>query len=163
MQNRIDEIRKITDANYWNYCKTSENPADIITRSNISPSILATNQLWWEGPLFIKSSKDHWFKEKIDDEKCAAKDIELKSNIVTMVMVESTVKLNNVIDIQKLSTLTRLVRVTAWVLRFVINMKCKLSKIETKLSTTLSTRELKESKTTKNLYTVSTSETSKTS
>ena len=146
VQNRIDEIRKNTDTNFWNYCKTTENPADLITRSNTSPSVLSCNKLWWEGPSFLKNSKDQWLKEKADQEKRVVNDIELKTNTVAMVTLESNVQLNKVIEIENFSTLTRLIRVTAWVLRFVKNLKMKISKTETKLSATLSTTDLSESK-----------------
>ena len=37
-----------------NYCKTDENPADIVTR--ISKHDFIKNNLWWEGPVFLKNA-----------------------------------------------------------------------------------------------------------
>ena len=42
----------------------TNDPADIITRSNTCPSALAANDLWWEGPSFLQNSKEHWKKER---------------------------------------------------------------------------------------------------
>ena len=36
VQKRIDEIRSNVQLNIWHYCPTTQNPAEIITRVNIS-------------------------------------------------------------------------------------------------------------------------------
>ena len=51
VQNRVNEIRRKVSANKWHYCKTTDNPADLITRINFNS---IRNELWWNGPTFIK-------------------------------------------------------------------------------------------------------------
>ena len=55
VQNRVNEIRKKVSPNKWHYCKTSDNPADLITRVNYNS---IANELWWHGPEFIRSNYD---------------------------------------------------------------------------------------------------------
>ena len=55
-QNRVVEIRKKTDVNKWGYCKSVENPADLITRFNNFEVL--TQKMWWNGPKFIHSMKE---------------------------------------------------------------------------------------------------------
>ncbi|XP_045541882.1 uncharacterized protein LOC123723347 [Papilio machaon] len=50
---RVSEIRNLTVPEKWNYVKSSENPADIISRGS-EPNALQENKLWWEGPLWLK-------------------------------------------------------------------------------------------------------------
>ncbi|XP_045541485.1 uncharacterized protein LOC123722983 [Papilio machaon] len=50
---RVSEIRNLTVPEKWNYVKSSENPAVIISRGS-EPNALQENKLWWEGPLWLK-------------------------------------------------------------------------------------------------------------
>ena len=50
VENRVQEIRKNTSTDDWFYCKTNDNPADIITRMGITKSKLSQNNLWT--PIF---------------------------------------------------------------------------------------------------------------
>ena len=45
VQNRAEEIRKKVKPEVWHYCKSEDNPADIITRES-SPLKLSDNKLW---------------------------------------------------------------------------------------------------------------------
>ena len=46
VQNRLIEIRRNVPAINWYYCKTSDNPADLITRINFKG---IRDNLWWYG------------------------------------------------------------------------------------------------------------------
>ncbi|CAC5379349.1 unnamed protein product [Mytilus coruscus] len=50
VQNRIDEIRKLTAQDEWRYCQTKENPADLLTRGLTAERFLQ-NALWFNGHL----------------------------------------------------------------------------------------------------------------
>ena len=45
-------IRNNVRPDNWKYCSINENPADIITK--IKMCDISTNNLWWEGPHFLK-------------------------------------------------------------------------------------------------------------
>ena len=54
VENRVNTIRKLVAPKLRNYCKTDENPADIVTR--ISKHDFIENNVWWEGPAFLKNA-----------------------------------------------------------------------------------------------------------
>ena len=51
VQNRVLEIRKNVEITRWGYCKSVDNPADIITR--FKDVDIVHNSLWWNGPQFL--------------------------------------------------------------------------------------------------------------
>ena len=53
VRNRVNRIRKLTSVECWQYCQGDVNPADLPTRG-ISGIDLINNELWWEGPAFLK-------------------------------------------------------------------------------------------------------------
>ena len=52
MENRVTEIWKKSAIENWHYCKTMENPTDLITRKQIID--LNCNKFWWEGTIILK-------------------------------------------------------------------------------------------------------------
>ena len=52
IENRVTEIRKNSAIENWHYCKTMENPTDLITRKQII--YLNCNKFWWEGTIILK-------------------------------------------------------------------------------------------------------------
>ena len=50
VQNRVLSIRKNVDYSSWRYCKTKENPADIMARANKN----FDENLWWNGPSLLR-------------------------------------------------------------------------------------------------------------
>ena len=59
VRTRVEEIQRRTDITHWRFCLGMENPADIPSRS-CRVGELVQNQLWWEGPQFLKSSPEGW-------------------------------------------------------------------------------------------------------
>ena len=52
VENRVQEIRRLSNPKDWKYCPTMENPA-VITSRGESASKLAVNHKWWHGPTFL--------------------------------------------------------------------------------------------------------------
>src|SRR6185503_3988674 len=52
--NRVSEIQTLLKHQQWRYVKTTENPADLLTRG-ISASDLKSSKLWWNGPEWLSS------------------------------------------------------------------------------------------------------------
>ena len=52
VDNRLREIRVLTDATKWKYCPTDENPADWLTRG-LSADNFIDNTLLWNGPSWL--------------------------------------------------------------------------------------------------------------
>ena len=143
IQNRVVEIRRLTKPAQWNYCPTESNPADICSRGSMTSKLIA-NFLWWRCPEFLRGEKEQWPSLKMNSVEVTSNDsdpsIELKkgnsnnskkqhdsSVLVNIASGEATseklLNLDYVISLEKFSSLQRLMRVTAYVLRFVSNLK----------------------------------------
>ncbi|XP_062557264.1 uncharacterized protein LOC134222137 [Armigeres subalbatus] len=64
VRNRVAEINKLTKHCHWNYIKTDQNPADVVSRG-MRPALLSKNQLWWNGPNFLREA--NYKTEPIED------------------------------------------------------------------------------------------------
>ena len=108
-------------AECWNHCPGIENPADITSRG-ITPAELVSCKLWRYGPDWFVE-RNQTFEEDSGNipEEC------LKEMRVTLCNVahttESTLNLGNILSCENFSCLQRLLRVTAYVLRFVKHCK----------------------------------------
>ena len=123
VRHRVNEILRLTAKEDWAYCPTEENPADLGSRGVLA-SQLKENQLWWCGPSWLTEQPKDWpvmtesFRtpESLTEEK--------KSSTVLLTGEETTMTgIAEVIDVNNYSTLQRLVRVTAWIRRFIDNAK----------------------------------------
>ena len=57
VQNRVIDIRRNVNPNSWFYCRTYDNPADIISCFKTLES-LESLHMWWNGPCFLKLIND---------------------------------------------------------------------------------------------------------
>ena len=55
----VGEIHQFSAPNQWCYVPTAVNPADLGTRG-LTVEELASADLWWTGPEFLKKSKQDW-------------------------------------------------------------------------------------------------------
>ena len=53
VQHRMAEIRASTAGSTWNFCPTTDNPADLLTRGISFQALNSTDSLWWKGPLWL--------------------------------------------------------------------------------------------------------------
>ena len=58
VQNRKDEINKLTHPEQWHYCETKKNPTDIGTRRQ-SAIKLKENNLWLKGSEWLTLSPEN--------------------------------------------------------------------------------------------------------
>ncbi|XP_065052637.1 uncharacterized protein LOC135681915, partial [Rhopilema esculentum] len=128
VQHRVDEILKLTRKDQWSHVVGLENPADIGSRG-VSISNLNQSRLWWEGPLWLSESKGSVPSNVLVEEPIEAKE-ERKKEVVVMTVVEEPIGIEEVIEINKYSKLGKLLRVTAYVQRFISNLKNRLAKKE---------------------------------
>ncbi|XP_055585069.1 uncharacterized protein LOC129737925 [Uranotaenia lowii] len=57
--NRVSKIQQITEQHVWNHVPGTCNPADLISRG-LSPGDIINNELWWEGPQWLKNDDSNW-------------------------------------------------------------------------------------------------------
>mgnify|MGYP002803919842 FL=1 len=62
--NRVGEIQANTSPSQWQHVSTAENPADTCSRG-ASPTQLAEDKTWWEGPEWLKARSENWPKMKL--------------------------------------------------------------------------------------------------
>ncbi|GFT96957.1 integrase catalytic domain-containing protein [Trichonephila clavipes] len=104
----------------WGHCPGKDNPADLLSRG-ISAVKLAQNELWWHGPPWLKLTPDYWpnrHRDILDSELCS-EELEHRSSVHVAV----TQQREALVDINRFSSLKKLLKTTAWVFRFVNNAK----------------------------------------
>ncbi|XP_062702166.1 uncharacterized protein LOC134285450 [Aedes albopictus] len=114
---RIGEILSVTEVNEWKWVPTKLNPADLATKWGSGPSLDAKS-VWFTGPYFLQKPFEEWPKQNTLQRTV---DVELRTcNVHT----EATVRLP-VINYARFSKWERLHRATAYVHRYVGNLKRK--------------------------------------
>ena len=69
VENRSREIREITDEHNWYHVSGKRNPADVGSRG-FPPDKLSNMIMWFEGPEWLKQSKELWPEEvDLDEDK----------------------------------------------------------------------------------------------
>lgn len=137
VQNRVSEIHELTNEHQWRHVKGRDNPADQVSRG-LHLGALGNSSTWWNGPSFLR--EPNYDTTCTDTAPSCIALPETKSNVI------STLLSNEVIDgslfpFLRFSQLSRLQRAAAYVLRFIHNLRNKLSR----RSGALSPEELSES------------------
>ena len=146
VQNRVNEIRRLTPMECWQHCSGKNNPADIPSRG-LTPLELSVNVLWRKGPDWL--SRDEADEEDQDfpmPEDCVP---EMRANpnrnsAHGLLTTEPSTGLECIMRCEDYSTLSRLLRVTAQLLRSVKLFKRKNSSVEN--TSALSAKEVAEAK-----------------
>ena len=117
VHHRVKEIASLFDASAWNYVDSKNNPSDISSRGG---SLAELKTLWWHGPAFLNYDRDKW--PKLKDWPKPKEDLKSSKSLTTSMvnaLHESESNIMNVMDIERFSTLTKLLRVTARVLNLI--------------------------------------------
>ena len=124
VQRRVEKIRSLTDKDLWRFCPGVENPADIPSRS-CTAADLVHNDLWWNGPSFLKAQIYQWPDLPTTyDREIAYEEFVKKRRVVThaLTVVDGTgagiINLKKVIVLERFGSRLRLLRVTALVIKF---------------------------------------------
>ncbi|GIX94900.1 reverse transcriptase [Caerostris darwini] len=130
---RVLEIQDSTSPDRWKFCPGLENPADKLTRGENSHTLLS-DSVWWRGPVRLRGNRNQWPRQKF--ERVTDKQKLEKLNTSDHAIILQT---EMILDENKYSNLGKLLRVTAWVKRFVAKLRKKTCE-----SGTLSAAEIKE-------------------
>ena len=146
-QNRVINIRRQTDVNKWCYCRSEENPADIITRFDNQPD-LAANHMWWNASEFIHYdiAEQKVISEPLYSQEFLEEVKPLTSVYVSIQKEEPKVNIQNIISIEKYNDINKLYRITALVLRFVRNLRKKKNNSTLNTCRYVTITELREAK-----------------
>lgn len=120
--NRVSDIQNIPKEFEWRHVKSSDNPADLLSRG-VSTAELINSQLWWHGLRFLQGHDKHY----------STPYIELENPPEERKLTHLITSTNNEDFWQplfkKFSTFSRLQRTVAYCQRFVHNVNNKVSKI----------------------------------
>ncbi|XP_011684293.1 PREDICTED: uncharacterized protein LOC105447785 [Wasmannia auropunctata] len=130
--NRVAEIQRALPDAMWHHLPGEENPADCASRG-LSPHELLQHALWWQGPAWLGATEAH-FTEARDKTEEEPEMPEQRASVhaATEVLEEDPVLL-------RFGTLHRLLRVTAWCLRWTRTLRPRESVLET-----LTSQDLRE-------------------
>ena len=130
VQFRVSEILKLSKKADWGHVGGVNNPADIGSRG-VTATVLNNSRLWWEGPEWLINGESEWPTSLTLEDSAEIKD-ERKKALMLTVVAECCENVSNVVDIERFNSLERLLRVTAWVRRFIDNLKKKREKRDLK-------------------------------
>lgn len=117
--NRVTEIQSLTKPESWSHCNGKHNLADLPTRGQ-SVDNLIDSHLWWNGPVFLLSVNSVVSADVELPEEVNAK---LGSEFQVAVQFSSTDRRETLLDLCKYSKLSTVLRITAWVKRFLTNTR----------------------------------------
>ena len=132
--NRVAEVISESDPGQWHHVRTDLNVADIATRG-IAANDLKPESRWINGPDFLKSDKSKWPIDDIPGPPPPTAQREMKKKVLG-----ARVVVPNLLDPAGYSNWLKLVRVTAWILRFCHNLRKK----DRRNAQVLSVEELEE-------------------
>lgn len=128
--NRIAQIKENMKTTCWKYVKSEENPADCASRG-IFASPLLTHTFWWKGPLWLKDNK------LLEQPKPPETKEDLKTEKGVCFTQAAYVLVEELLN--KHSSMSRVTRVLAWILRFINNTR---NKTDAKQLSHLTTRDI---------------------
>ena len=136
VRHRVEEILLLSSRDEWRFCPGKLNPADLPSRG-LKGRDLLESKVWWNGPKFLYGAKNEWpiFPEGVTCDKEAFVEIVKEPPNVSHSLVNAnrnyaTTDLDQVIDCCRHNNLSKVLRITAYVLRFVKNLRCSIQKTE---------------------------------
>ncbi|GFU34060.1 DUF5641 domain-containing protein [Trichonephila clavipes] len=119
--NRVKEIRQLTQIQSWKYVPGNMNIANLLSRGCSSRQMLSSR--WWEGPSWLKQNSEYWPDGEISCELQEV-NVERKTKHANVDLANDAPPLL----ICNVSDYDKMIRVFAWILRFVNNCRKNYNK-----------------------------------
>ncbi|XP_064459094.1 uncharacterized protein LOC135369435 [Ornithodoros turicata] len=116
-QNRVAEIQGVTDPHQWQHSPGHDNPADLLPRGT-SCLHLIESKLWWKGPSWLIDQQSWPPPLRVPQE--TSEEVRSEAKGSDLYSAPASVKVP-IMNADRYSSLHKLLRVTAWVLRFLHN------------------------------------------
>ncbi|XP_050296650.1 uncharacterized protein LOC126736367 [Anthonomus grandis grandis] len=121
--NRVSEIQQLTNITDWNHISTHENPADILSRGSQTNDFLS-NSLYWNGPSFLRQDKENW-PEATNISYFSKNPVDVpefkNQNMNFLCQTDNLFNFDELFS--KFSSFSQLIRVAAYVFRFIDRSK----------------------------------------
>ncbi|GBM01675.1 hypothetical protein AVEN_271930-1 [Araneus ventricosus] len=127
--NRVKEIRDLTNIDYWRHVPGEVNPADLATRCCDWSDLLQSK--WWEGPSWLYNDEESWPCSEVSETPDEA-FLERRKTVVTNLAAGNEVRFGD--RFLYFSSYKKILRMTAYVLRFCNNIKRNSPKLVNSLS-----------------------------
>ncbi|XP_063913270.1 uncharacterized protein LOC135129931 [Zophobas morio] len=113
VSHRIAEIQSLSADADWHYVPSNKNPADILSRG-CTPSRLNQSLLWWHGPEFLQTNTEHINFTAKEHPQLVIPEIKA----VCCLSIVNQKPEDPFHLLHRFSSLVKLIRVTAYILRF---------------------------------------------
>lgn len=133
VMNRVQEIRRCSNPHEWNHVPGVLNPADLPSRGCSLQTLISKK--WHEGPLWLKQEQGSWPSTEISPDKEIVNSEKRKTIVSSL-----TTSAEEFSYFTRISSFEKIVRITAWIRRFINN--CKIIKAARKTGN-LNIEELK--------------------
>ena len=125
VENRVNEIRKLVPPTCWRHCPGIENLADLPSRG-MTTTELSGSRLWHYGPDWLVNSPPSQTEDMEVPNECWR---EIKTGTHVLLMADRSRSLSNVMCFENYSSLLRLLRVTAYIIRFIEKLKSRVRRL----------------------------------
>ncbi|XP_055918431.1 uncharacterized protein LOC129950523 [Eupeodes corollae] len=125
--NRLSEISELTNVKDWRWLPTKLNVADDATRSGLKE--FHPDSRWFRGPEFLYGNETTWPINKLLPPS-AADELEF----IGIVSQKSSIPQYELPDVTRFSNWSRLIRATAWMLRYVRNCNRRRPRLQGELT-----------------------------
>ena len=116
--NRVAEIRRLSQPDQWHFLGSSLNPADEASRGLWASELIRSDR-WLPGPSFLRLSSEFWPQRPCVDSTNLDHEVELKRPIVNSLMAVQEPISPTHRFVSYFSTWNKLVKATAWLMKFV--------------------------------------------
>lgn len=125
--NRVRAIGDLVLGCHWQYINTEDNPADCLSRG-LQPHELRNHTLWWYGPSFLHC-KNHSLELQFKTTLINLPELKNTSAKSTVVCNTTTATDSDIYDyLKRYSSINKMVRVLAYVVRFCNSVKSNATK-----------------------------------
>ena len=114
--NRVSEVLELTPPNMWRHVSGKDNPADCASQG-LYPAELADHHQWWQGPGWLRQPVTRW--PATNEHSLVYNASEERTTNPNLVVLHMSIQSQALPLLPRISSYSRLIRVTAWILRFI--------------------------------------------
>ncbi|UYV61015.1 hypothetical protein LAZ67_1003112 [Cordylochernes scorpioides] len=122
VSSRVSSIQNLTQITDWFHVSSQDNPADCASRG-IMPQDLVNHRIWWRGPIWLQENNVRYIPSSPTQVNLNIIQEEVGEGQVLdqTTLIQNSETMLNLEFIVRYSTMTKLIRITAWCWRFYYN------------------------------------------